>query len=116
MVDSAATGGYADASRGAFRGAAGSRPAVKSMAVEDALGNPVHGSVDVSDEEIEWWFTPDDSWAAGAHRLRASPDLEDPAGNGVARVFDAELSMTKQDAPAVRTRGFLISPSGRPTS
>jgi hypothetical protein len=87
-----------------------------TMAVEDALGNPVHGSVDVSDGEIEWWLTPDDPWAAGAHRLRVSPDLEDPAGNSVARVFDAELSMTTHDAPTVLARGFLISPSGRPTS
>ena len=87
-----------------------------SMAVDDPLDNQVHGSGDVSDEEIEWWFTPDNPWAAGSHRLRVSPDLEDPAGNSVARVFDAELSMTKRDPPTVFTRGFLISPSGRPTS
>jgi hypothetical protein len=87
-----------------------------SMAVDDPLGNQVHGSIDVSDEETEWWFTPDNPWAAGSHRLRVSPDLEDPAGNSVARVFDAQLSMTKRDPPTVFTRGFLISPSGRPTS
>jgi hypothetical protein len=87
-----------------------------SLAVEHGLGNPVHGTIDVPDEEIEWWFTPDDPWAAGAHRLRVSPDLEDPAGNSVTRVFDAEISTTKHDTPTVLTRDFLISSSGRPTS
>jgi hypothetical protein len=87
-----------------------------SIAVEDALGNPVRGSIEVPDGEIEWWFTPDDPWAAGSHRLRASPDLEDPAGNSVTRVFDAELSMTEHNPPPVLTRRVLISPSGRPTS
>ena len=87
-----------------------------SIAVEDARGNRVHGSVEVSGREIEWRFTPDDPWAGGSHRLRISPDLEDPAGNSIARVFDAELSMTKPDAPAVLARDFLIWPAGRPTS
>ena len=63
-----------------------------SVAVADERGETVHGTIEVSAGEREWSFTPAQPWAPGGYRVHVAPELEDPAGNNLERVFDAELS------------------------
>ena len=90
-----------------------------SVAVADERGNPVHGTIEVGAGEGEWSFTPGQAWQPGRYRLQVSPELEDPAGNSLERVFDAELSSGgagKPDAAPWHTREFLVrAPSPSPS-
>ena len=63
-----------------------------SVAVVDERGEAVHGTIEVGAGEREWSFTPAQPWQPGRYRVRVAPELEDPAGNSLERVFDAELS------------------------
>ncbi len=68
------------------------------MAVEDAAGRRVTGTIDVDEGDRRWRFTPTEAWRPGPHRLRVAPDLEDVAGNSLRRLFDADL--TRDRAPS----------------
>ena len=87
-----------------------------SIAVVDERGEAVHGTIEVSEGEREWSFTPARPWAPGGYRVHVAPELEDPAGNSLERVFDAELSSGGSAPPtaAGRTREFIVGP-GRPS-
>ncbi len=58
--------------------------------VTDDKGQDVPGTVAVSDEETRWHFTPKEPWKVGAYRLVVDADLEDLAGNSVARPFEVD--------------------------
>jgi hypothetical protein len=59
--------------------------------VTDAQGKRLPGSVEVSDEETRWRFTPERPWQAGAYELVIDTTLEDLAGNSVARPFEVDM-------------------------
>jgi hypothetical protein len=84
------------------------------LGVMDEDGRPLDGVIDVGEDERAWSFTPAQPWTAGRYRLRVSPDLEDPAGNSLERVFDAELATLGPSGgatPAERTREFVVTTS-----
>lgn len=60
------------------------------IAVRDSSDRPVAGSVSVSDEETLWRFTPLAPWRDGDYRLVIGTELEDVAGNSVARPFEVD--------------------------
>jgi hypothetical protein len=60
--------------------------------VADECGEAVHGTIEVGAGEREWRFIPARPSASGRCRVHVAPELEDPEGNSLERVFDAELS------------------------
>ena len=60
------------------------------VGVEDADGRPIAGRAEVLDRATRWRFRPDLSWSAAEHRLAVGADLEDLAGNSVARPFELD--------------------------
>jgi hypothetical protein len=59
--------------------------------VTDERGQRVEGTVNVTDEETRWRFTPKESWRAGAYSLVVDTVLEDPTGNSVAQPFEVDV-------------------------
>jgi hypothetical protein len=59
--------------------------------VVDASEEPVAGQGVPSDDGRSWSFLPESTWAAGSLAVHVDPQLEDLAGNNVARLFDADL-------------------------
>jgi hypothetical protein len=54
-------------------------------------GQRVEGTVEVTDEETHWRFTPKEAWRAGAYDLVADTALEDSSGNSIARPFEVDV-------------------------
>jgi hypothetical protein len=51
----------------------------------------VAGKIQVDREERRWRLFPDRPWAAGRHELVADTELEDLAGNSIARPFEIDV-------------------------
>jgi hypothetical protein len=62
------------------------------IAVHDANGRMVPGEVSVGENEKVWKFKPNAAWNEGAYRLVVGTELEDVAGNSVARPFEVDLT------------------------
>jgi len=62
------------------------------IAVTDEGGSVVGGQVSTTDRETAWRFTPREPWRAGSYRLTVVTDLEDAAGNSVARPFEVDIT------------------------
>jgi hypothetical protein len=58
--------------------------------VVDPNRNPIEGSIEVSDEETVWRFTPKQNWKPGKYRIVVETILEDLVGNGVGRQFEVD--------------------------
>jgi hypothetical protein len=50
----------------------------------------VAGAISVDEEETRWRFTPEAPWTPGGYQLVVGTDLEDVAGNSVARPFEVD--------------------------
>src|SRR5439155_27034679 len=61
------------------------------ITVQDATGKSVPGRVSVAGEETIWRWTPNDPWRPGGHCLVIGTELEDVAGNSIARPFEVDL-------------------------
>jgi len=64
--------------------------ALRFVTVVDARGARVAGRAVLSDDDRTWTFTPDAKWGASEVALRVDPQLEDLAGNNLARPFDSD--------------------------
>jgi hypothetical protein len=83
-----------------------------AVGVEDGAGEPVEGTIDVTDAERRWTFTPAKPWQAGVHQLRIGAELEDVAGNSLRRLFDADLRQAvRSDMASVLRRPFTVRPA-----
>lgn len=71
-----------------------------ALRVVDSGGRRVHGIPAIGAGERSWQLTPDQPWRDGPYALIVDPELEDLAGNSVARVFDRDLG----DLGGLRTR------------
>jgi hypothetical protein len=60
--------------------------------IEDRDARVVPGSVVVGDAERRWQFAPGEPWHEGDYRLVIGADLEDVAGNSVARPFEVDVA------------------------
>jgi hypothetical protein len=60
--------------------------------VEDVSGKTIKGRTALEDHETRWEFTPEIPWGAGDYRLVVGTELEDVAGNSVARPFEVDLA------------------------
>jgi hypothetical protein len=59
--------------------------------VSNSRGDVLQGAVTVDREETKWSFLPTVPWGEGAYRLMIDPNLEDLAGNSIARPFEVYL-------------------------
>ena len=59
--------------------------------VTTAYGRPIPGEARVDAGETRWRFTPYARWQSGKYLLHLAPELEDPAGNRLTRLFDEEI-------------------------
>jgi len=84
------------------------------LAVENADGVPLAGSITTSKHQSAWHFTPQAPWKAGRFRLAIGSVLEDLAGNNLERPFEVDLTRNGDaDAkPTVETvyREFSVGP------
>jgi hypothetical protein len=74
--------------------------------IVDDAGQEVLGTGTVGSEESSWRFQPQESWLTGRFRLMADTQLEDLAGNSIARKFELDgfrgaESNTEEDTAAV---------------
>jgi hypothetical protein len=76
------------------------------IAVQDAEGKILAGRVSIVREETRWRFTPKGPWGAGNYRLVVGADLEDVAGNSIARPF--EVDATGPISVQVRTETVVL--------
>lgn len=53
-------------------------------------GEPVAGEIAIDRLETRWRFTPRDAWRPGSYNLVAGKELEDLAGNSLARPFEVD--------------------------
>ncbi|MES2598214.1 MAG: Ig-like domain-containing protein [Verrucomicrobiota bacterium] len=70
---------------------------------EVSLGTPV-----ISPDGQTWSVTPLSSWAAGHYELKASPDLEDLAGNSLLKPFEVNLQDPSPPSAGVFSQSFEI--------
>ena len=85
------------------------------IAVRDGSDHSVVGSVSVADEETSWRFTPEAPWKPGAYRLVIGKELEDVAGNSIARPFEVDevRPITLRTVGETVDRPFRIGPASR---
>lgn len=61
----------------------------RALSVTGPDKKPLDGAMKIGPQEVTWSFAPAEPWTAGPHNIVASW-LEDLAGNGIGRAFDAE--------------------------
>ena len=85
------------------------------IAVRDAADAAVDGTISVAEEETNWRFIPADPWRPGTYRLVIGTELEDAAGNSIARPFevDAVGPITQRIASETVALPFRIGTVGR---
>jgi hypothetical protein len=85
------------------------------IAVHDGADTTVRGNVAVAEEETLWRFAPVDRWRPGAYRLVIGTDLEDVAGNSVARPFEVDVvrPISRRIVGETIARPFPIDPASR---
>ena len=85
------------------------------IAVRDAADKAVRGTISVDGEETVWRFIPADPWRPGDYRLVIGTELEDAAGNSIARPFevDAVGPITRRIASETVALPFRIGTDGR---
>jgi hypothetical protein len=85
------------------------------IAVREAAGQPLPGQVAVSDEETTWRWTPRDPWQPGDYRLVIGTELEDVAGNSIARPFEVDLTgpISRRIVPETVVLPFRVDPGPR---
>lgn len=69
------------------------------VTVVDSQGEPVDGTVTISEYETMWSLTPDQSWHADNYSFQILTILEDLAGNSIARPFEVDSSRPPEGLP-----------------
>ncbi len=62
------------------------------ITVHNAEGTVLAGKVSIVGEETVWKFTPRSPWGVGRLPLLVGTELEDVAGNSIARPFEVDVS------------------------
>jgi hypothetical protein len=82
------------------------------ISVQPAAGTPLPGQVSVAGAETIWRWTPRDPWHPGDFCLVIGTELEDLAGNSIARPFEVDLTgvISRRIIPETVTLPFRIEP------
>jgi hypothetical protein len=62
------------------------------ITIEHTNGRDVTGAIELSQNETHWKFIPKNNWPAATFRVRVDWELEDLAGNNLARPFEVNLT------------------------
>jgi hypothetical protein len=73
--------------------------ASRLIRVERRPGEAVAGSAAVAEDCRSWRFTPQSAWQPGEHELVAGGELEDLAGNSLARPFETTEGQGSKPSP-----------------
>ncbi len=79
------------------------------LSVRNSTASDIVGTVDISEGETRWQFTPGKPWSAGDYRLVVDTALEDLAGNAVGRAFDVDTFGPIQHRIETATAEILFS-------
>lgn len=63
----------------------------RAIVVHDADGHTLPGRLEVNPEGTRWQFRPEHPWTAGTVQLLIDAELEDLAGNSIARPFEIDV-------------------------
>lgn len=74
----------------------------RALVLRNPSGEKVAGKATVEASSTGWQFTPSAAWPAGAYSLEIDPELEDLAGNSIARPFEVDAEGPTQPAKTVR--------------
>ncbi len=85
------------------------------VAVVSPGGQPLDGRIELAQGEQRWSFAPKIAWQPGRYRILVSPELEDAAGNAVARPFEVKGPVTPARRLEPVTLDFVVS-AGIPRS
>lgn len=66
-----------------------------AVQVVDNQGQSIEGTIQLSDEERKWNFIPIKPWSVGEYTLQIESRLEDTAGNNLNRLFDRDITNSK---------------------
>jgi hypothetical protein len=66
-------------------------PLLRTMLHVSSAAGEIAGNVSVDRHEMQWRFTPRQSWSAGDYRLIVDTGLEDLAGNHIGQLFDIDV-------------------------
>jgi len=72
---------------------------MRMITIEDAAKNSIEGQITLADDERRWEFRPDQPWTAGQFSLVVDKELEDSAGNNLARPFEVDVFDRVDDRP-----------------
>ena len=61
------------------------------LTVTTADHRAVAGAIAISEKETVWQFTPTEPWTAGNYELVIDTELEDLAGNNLAKPFEVDV-------------------------
>ncbi len=70
-----------------------------AVTLVNGRGEAVEGAVTIDQGETGWSFVPEVAWVAGAYQLIVDGDLEDRAGNSVARPFEVDIQRSTPIKP-----------------
>jgi hypothetical protein len=71
----------------------------RMISVVDSAGKFARGDISLADEERRWEFRPDAAWKPGDYSLVVDVELEDTAGNNIARAFEIDVFERIEDRP-----------------
>jgi hypothetical protein len=72
---------------------------MRMITIEDAAKKSIDGQIRLADDERRWEFRPDQPWPAGQFSLVVDKELEDSAGNNLARPFEVDVFDRVDDRP-----------------
>jgi hypothetical protein len=72
---------------------------LRMITVEDAHQKTMDGQISLAEDEQRWEFRPDQPWTAGKFSLVVDKELEDSAGNNLARPFEVDVFDRVDDRP-----------------
>ena len=79
------------------------------IAVADAVGNRINGSVLLADGEQRWSFVPDAPWSRGTLQIVVHPRLETPCGDEPGEPFEHAAGQGLGSRRKASNRTFTIN-------
>jgi hypothetical protein len=80
---------------------------LRALEIDTVNGRYLPGDTAILNQETRWAFTPAQPWKVGGYQLVARRILEDLAGNGIGRVFEA--GQLPQTAPTGGAESVKLS-------
>ncbi|MEO0732388.1 MAG: hypothetical protein AAFZ52_06110, partial [Bacteroidota bacterium] len=70
---------------------------LQRLQLTDENKQRISGQIEITEQETEWRFVPNEKWAAGNYMLHVHGRLADPCGNNLNGLFDHKIGSLKYD-------------------